>query len=138
MFDLEKDKKFVKLTEDIHCGSDTTFTWSVPVTDCQPEQPCQCGQLSAGTTDINVIISSLKEKIDIISAAFSNETTSPQLDYIRAFLSAQLMAFNIELDEQITSINNAINLQQSLVQYQQQQQVATDTSQPALISIPLF
>lgn len=138
MFDLEKDKKFVKLTEDIHCGGDTTFTWSVPVTDCQSEQPRQCGQLSAGTTDINVIISSLKEKIDIISAAFSNETTSPQLDYIRAFLSAQLMAFNIELDEQIASINNAINLQQNLVQYQQQQQAVADTSQPALISIPLF
>lgn len=131
MHDFEKSKKLANMAHLIHEGQDMTFTWQV-------EEPHEvtCQQPETINMDDTVgIVTAIKEKLDIINAAFSNAACSPQLNYIKTLLTAELMSINLTLDSHLAHINNAVSLQQQLTMGDLRN--IQFAGQQAIVSIPL-
>lgn len=106
-------------------GDDITFDWQVQK---NIQNPTTFNQ----EQEFQDILSSIKGKLDIISQNFCNEVDSPQLSYLKSLITTDLVSFSSSLDESISALNQAINLQQNLNVGDKQL-----LSPPVLLSIPL-
>lgn len=131
MHDFEKSKKIANIANLIYEGNDMTFTWQVE----GPQENEVTQPKTVNMDDTIGIITAIKEKLDIINAAFNNTACSPQLNYIKTLLTAELMSMNLTLESHLAHINNAVSLQQQLTVGDLRN--ISFAGQQAIVSIPL-
>jgi hypothetical protein len=132
---------FFEGMEELLGGQDVSFDWQVEKPQSFDQAvivPAQQSEQPEQPSDLANIISSIKGKLDTITQIFNNEVSSPQMSYLKALLITDLSNFDSSLDQTMSVINQAVNLQQSVnIANNQASNGEVTLSEPMIISIPL-
>jgi hypothetical protein len=132
---------FFEGMEELLDDQNVSFDWQVEKPQSFDQAvivPAQQPEQSEQPSDLANIISSIKGKLDSIVQIFSNEVSSPQMSYLKALLTTDMSNFDSSLDQTMSVINQAVNLQQSVnIANNQASNGEVTLSEPMIISIPL-